>query len=50
LGKAGRYVSLKRRGLLISFRVGPTDARILAHEFEPEFEASDLTNLPNHEI
>jgi hypothetical protein len=31
-------------------RLGPTDARILAQEFAPEFEASDLTSLPNHEI
>ncbi len=28
----------------------PTDARILAREFEPELGASDLTSLPNHEI
>ena len=45
-----RHAILGNVGTLITFRVGPTDARILAHEFEPEFEASDLTNLPNHEI
>jgi type IV secretory pathway TraG/TraD family ATPase VirD4 len=45
-----RHAILGNVGTLITFRVGPTDARILAHEFEPEFGASDLTNLPNHEI
>ena len=45
-----RHAILGNVGTLISFRVGPTDARILAQEFAPEFEASDLTNLPNHEI
>jgi type IV secretory pathway TraG/TraD family ATPase VirD4 len=45
-----RHAILGNVGTLISFRVGPTDARILAHEFEPEFAANDLTNLPNHEI
>jgi len=45
-----RHAILGNVGTLITFRVGPTDARILAQEFSPEFEASDLTNLPNHEI
>ena len=45
-----RHAILGNVGTLVSFRVGPTDARILAQEFAPEFEASDLTNLPNHEI
>jgi type IV secretory pathway TraG/TraD family ATPase VirD4 len=45
-----RHAILGNVGTLITFRVGPTDARILAQEFAPEFEASDLTNLPNHEI
>ncbi len=45
-----RHAILGNVGTLVSFRVGPTDARILAQEFAPEFEASDLTNLPNHDI
>jgi Type IV secretion-system coupling protein DNA-binding domain len=45
-----RHAILGNVGTLITFRVGPTDARILAQEFAPEFEASDLTNLPSHEI
>jgi type IV secretory pathway TraG/TraD family ATPase VirD4 len=45
-----RHAILGNVGTLISFRVGPTDARILSQEFAPEFEASDLTSLPNHEI
>ena len=45
-----RHAILGNVGTLITFRVGPTDARILAQEFAPEFAANDLTNLPNHEI
>jgi hypothetical protein len=45
-----RHAILGNVGTLVSFRVGPTDARILSQEFAPEFEASDLTSLPNHEI
>lgn len=45
-----RQAILGNVGTLVSFRVGPTDARILAREFEPEFTAADLTSLPNHEI
>jgi len=37
-------------GTIISFRLGVTDAELLAKEFYPEFSASDLTNLPNHNI
>lgn len=37
-------------GTLISFRVGPDDARILAKEFDPVFTELDLLNLPNHSI
>lgn len=33
-------------GTLISFRVGNTDAEILAKEFHPVFNANDLINLP----
>ncbi|MBV8977711.1 MAG: type IV secretory system conjugative DNA transfer family protein [Alphaproteobacteria bacterium] len=37
-------------GTLISFRVGPNDAQVLAREFEPKFEARDLLYLPNHDL
>lgn len=37
-------------GTLISFRVGPYDAEILAKEFAPVFNAQDLMNLPNYMI
>jgi hypothetical protein len=37
-------------GTLVSFRVGATDAELLAPEFAPEFTADDLTRLPNHEV
>jgi hypothetical protein len=29
---------------------GPRDAAVMAGEFEPKLEATDLVNLPNHEI
>lgn len=37
-------------GTLISFRVGPEDAKYLAREFFPVFEEIDLINLPNYHI
>lgn len=37
-------------GTIISFRVGPQDAGILAKEFEPVFEPNDLVNLSNWHI
>lgn len=37
-------------GTLVTFRVGPEDARMLAREFEPVFSAADLANIPNHDI
>jgi hypothetical protein len=37
-------------GSLISFRVGMSDAEILAKEFYPTFSDSDLIRLPNHHI
>jgi hypothetical protein len=36
-------------GTIISFRVGPEDARLLARHFEDISEA-DFQNLPNHEL
>ncbi len=35
-------------GTIVSFRVGPEDAEFLEKEFEPEFSASDLVNLPKY--
>ncbi len=37
-------------GTVITFRLGLTDAEMLAREFYPEFTAVDLVNLPNHHI
>lgn len=37
-------------GTLISFRVGIRDAKILADEFFPLFDATDLINLPSYHI
>ncbi|MBI5450162.1 MAG: type IV secretion system DNA-binding domain-containing protein [Gammaproteobacteria bacterium] len=45
-----RHAVLGNAGTVISFRVGPEDARILAREFEPVFSSNDLTTLPNHHI
>lgn len=45
-----RYAVLGNAGTVISFRVGPYDAALLASEFEPRFEGVDLLNLPNHHI
>lgn len=45
-----RHAVLGNVGTLISFRLGPEDARIIAREFEPVFADGDLVNLPNHNI
>jgi hypothetical protein len=37
-------------GTIIAFRIGTTDAEILAPEFAPEVNATDLLNLPNYHI
>ncbi|MEM6805761.1 MAG: type IV secretion system DNA-binding domain-containing protein [Bacteroidota bacterium] len=37
-------------GTLISFRLGPKDAPLIAKEFDPIFEPIDLINLPNYNI
>ncbi len=34
-------------GSMISFRVSPDDAPVLAKQFEPQFDASDLVNIDN---
>lgn len=42
-----RHAVLGNAGTLISFRVGPEDAHLLAQEFQPTFGVEDLLNLPN---
>jgi type IV secretory pathway TraG/TraD family ATPase VirD4 len=37
-------------GTLVSFRLGPEDARILAHELAPQFAPTHLMALPNFHI
>jgi len=37
-------------GTMISFRVGPGDASVIAPYFEPAFEAGDITRLNNRHI
>ena len=37
-------------GTLVSFRLGPKDASLVAKEFDPTFEPTDLLNLPNYHI
>lgn len=37
-------------GTLVSFRLGPEDAELLAKEFYPEFTFEDLVGLPNYTI
>ena len=45
-----RHAALGNAGTLISFRVGPEDAAILAKEFQPIFDVEDILNLPNRSI
>lgn len=45
-----REAVLGNVGTLISFRVGTSDATVLAKELEPTFEGVDLLNLPNYQI
>jgi len=45
-----RHAVLGNAGTLISFRVGPEDASVLAREFQPVFGVEDLLNLPNHHL
>lgn len=45
-----RAAILGNVGTLIAFRVGYSDAEILAEEFTPIFAAVDLMNLPNRQI
>ena len=45
-----RHAVLGNVGTLISFRLGPEDAQMIAREFEPVFAPLDLVNLSNHAI
>ena len=44
------HAVLGNAGTLVSFRIGPHDAVLLAREFAPRFDMLDLMNLPNHRI
>ncbi|MBI3894349.1 MAG: type IV secretion system DNA-binding domain-containing protein [Acidobacteria bacterium] len=50
LEPAVQHAVLGNAGTLISFRIGPEDARVMAREFEPVFSPEDLVNLPNHSL
>jgi hypothetical protein len=45
-----RHAVLGNTGTLISFRVGPDDATVLAREFQPKFGVEDLLNLANRDM
>lgn len=45
-----RQAVLGNAGTLISFRVGPDDASVLARELQPKFDVEDLLNLANYDI
>lgn len=45
-----RHAVLGNAGTLISFRVGPDDATVLAKEFQPKFEVQDMLNLANRDL
>lgn len=45
-----RHAVLGNAATIVSFRVGPEDAYVLADEFQPRFGVEDLINLPNRAI
>ncbi len=45
-----RHAVLGNAGTILSFRVGPEDAYVLADEFQPKFGTLDLLNLPNRSL
>lgn len=49
-GSAVRDAVFGNVGTMIIFRVGADDAEFLEKEFEPEFTAQDLVNLPNYNV
>lgn len=50
LEPAVQHAVLGNAGTVVSCRLGPEDARVMAREFEPVFSDKDLVNLPNHGI
>ncbi|SDP80630.1 type IV secretory system conjugative DNA transfer family protein [Desulforhopalus singaporensis] len=50
LEKDIREAVLGNVGTIISFRLGPHDARYMAQEFYPTFNQEDIVNLPNYMI
>jgi CxxC-x17-CxxC domain-containing protein len=49
-GTAVRDAVFGNVGTMVIFRVGADDADFLEKEFEPEFTAQDLVNLPNYHV
>lgn len=45
-----RHAVLGNAGTIISFRIGPEDANVMASEFQPTFSVCDLLNLPNRDF
>jgi hypothetical protein len=45
-----QHAVLGNAGTLISFRLGPEDAEVLAREFQPKFDGRDILNLRNRDI
>ena len=45
-----RHAVLGNVGTVISFRVGPEDAHVMATEFQPKFDVLDLIKLPNRDF
>lgn len=45
-----REAILGNVGTVIIFRIGVSDAEVIAPEFYPEFKITDFTNLPNYHI
>lgn len=45
-----RHTILGNVGTLVSFRIGPEDAPLVARELAPVFSAEDLVNLPTYDI
>jgi hypothetical protein len=50
MGKEVRDAVFGNVGSLVAFRVGVSDAAVLAKEFGSEYSAGHFTDLPNHEI
>jgi hypothetical protein len=44
------HAVLGNAGTLVSFRVGPEDASVMASEFQPAFGNIDLMNLPSRDF